>query len=279
MVGASVVGFDQDDDGVTVHLADGREKRVAILVGADGLNSAVRAHVVPEARPRYLGYQSLWAIVPAPPSIPPGELVMTYGHVDRFGFARVGRGRVWWFGVILAPEGTGDSGAGATAELLERFDDFAGPAPELIMSTPPGAILRHDVYDLHPLARWSEGRVALLGDAAHACSVAGARGASEALADAVALAESLSGTGGRHNHRAVVGALLAYEERRWSKAAAVQARSRRIGEVISWRQPLACAYRSLSMRTWGARRSQRAVEAELAALGRSGHSSPGGASE
>ena len=54
--GAEFTRFEQDDDGVTAHFADGRTARGEVLVGADGLKSVVRAQLHGESEPRYAGY-------------------------------------------------------------------------------------------------------------------------------------------------------------------------------------------------------------------------------
>lgn len=120
-------------------------------------------------RPRPLGYQSLRAITRFDhPALAPGVFRMTYGRGDRFGVVSLGNGWLWWFGVIVAPEGTTDGAHGRRSDLLQRFRAFHDPIPALIDATPEEAILRHDVRDIEPLAHCGMGRVVLTGDAAHA---------------------------------------------------------------------------------------------------------------
>jgi 2-polyprenyl-6-methoxyphenol hydroxylase-like FAD-dependent oxidoreductase len=93
------VDFDADASGVTLHLADGRQARGSLLVGADGINSAVRGRLCPGTRARYAGYQSLRGLVRYQHDlVTPGTFTMTHGRGDRFGFSSAGRGWLWWFG-------------------------------------------------------------------------------------------------------------------------------------------------------------------------------------
>lgn len=123
-------GFDQDDRRVTLRLSNGSEQRGIALIGADGINSRIRAQLFPLVRPRVLGYQSLRAITRFEhPALVPGVFQMTYGRGDRFGVVSLGEGWLWWFGVIVAPEGTADGPGGRKADLIDRFRGFHDPIP------------------------------------------------------------------------------------------------------------------------------------------------------
>jgi 2-polyprenyl-6-methoxyphenol hydroxylase-like FAD-dependent oxidoreductase len=267
--GAQAVGFVQDPDGVTLHLADGTQERGALLVGADGINSAIRAQLVPEVRPRYAGYQSLRGLVRFQhPLIAPAVFTMTHGRGDRFGYCPAGHGWLWWFGVMPLPEGSTDPPAGRQAELLDHFGDFAEPVPTILAATPDDAILRNDVRDVPPLSRWGEGRVTLVGDAAHAAAVGGGRGVSEAIEDSVVLADCLAAAAtaaaaGAEGHD-LISALRRFEAARRPPTAANQNRSWDYGVLLSRTSPLACTARDLTV----ALRRRRAVEATAAEFSR-----------
>ena len=125
-LGAEVEGFEQDESGVRVSLADGSEERADILVGADGLHSKVRAQLFGPEKPRYAGYTAWRAVVkPTEELVPWGTGFESWGRGARFGCAHVGDGRVYWFATANVPEGEKDgppgSPAGAKATLLRRF--------------------------------------------------------------------------------------------------------------------------------------------------------------
>lgn len=260
-------GFRQEDTGVTLFLADGREERGGLLIGADGITSVIRSQLFPEARPRYLGYQSLRALTKLDDTLLPlGTFTMTYGRGDRFGATRVGRGWVWWFGVIVTTERSGDGPRGRKADLLERFRDFHPPIEQIIGETPERAILRHDIRDLEPLPSWSDGRVALVGDAAHAASVAGGAGVTEAIKDAEVLGECLASLRQVESRNELSAALRAFEAARLPPTSQMQRNSRQLGRMISWRNPVACACRDIWMRTMGPRRQMKQLHAECRRL-------------
>lgn len=269
-VDSEVVDVVQNEAGVTVTLATGERKQGTILVGADGLHSTVRRQLHPTAAPRYLGYQSLRALVDCTElEVPVAQHELTYGRGDRFGVTRCGRGRAWWFGVITAPEGTIDDQRGRRAELLDRFGRFHTRVPTIIASTPEEAILRHDVHDIDPLTRWCDHRLVLVGDAAHAASVAGGQGVSQALLDAAILGRTVAASstdcGGGEP---LVTALEQFDRHRRPAVTALQTSARRTGEIISWRHPVACAYRNLRMRTWQQRQAVRRLDRHLATVAR-----------
>ena len=247
-LGAQVVGFEQDNDGVTVRLADGREVRGDVLIGADGIHSAVRAQLSPTIRPRYAGYQYLRGITEfASPLFPTGRFVFAFGRGDRFGLSHIGPGRLYWWAVIVAPEHASDPSDGRKAEVARRFKSFMAPIPAVIESTPGDQILRNDISDLRPLASWGVGRVTLLGDAAHATTPNLGRGAGEALEDAVTLAGHVASARRAHS-QAVATALRYYERRRIEPTARVQTTAWRLGVAASQRNPLICRARDLLMR-------------------------------
>ncbi len=77
-------------------------------------------------------------------------------------------------------------------ELLERVGDWRDPIPALIEATTPETVIHIDIHDLDPLPAYVNGRVVLLGDAAHAMSRDRGQGAGQSLEDAVVLAAALA---------------------------------------------------------------------------------------
>ena len=227
-LGAECIAFEQDAAGVTVRLADGSVERGDALIGADGLWSTVRAQLFGQAKPRYAGYVAWRGVVPFSDQ---GAGFESWGRGQRFGLVPIGRGRVYWYATANVPEGSYD-GNGHQHELLRRFGHWHEPIPEILRLTPESAILRNDLYDREPLRRWGEGRVTLLGDAAHPMTPNFGQGACQAIEDAVVLADCLV------DSREIAGALRTYEARRVRRAAALVKQSRRFGQIGQLENPL-----------------------------------------
>ena len=264
--GAKCVGFEQDEDAVMVRLETGDEVLGSALVGADGIDSTVRAKLQPESSPWFAGYQYLRAMIPYD-DFPKGRFTFVFGKGDRFGLHDVSDARLYWFGVLLNEPGAGDPPEGRKTELARRFADFTEPIPEVIAATPEESIMRSDIRDLTPLEQWTDGRVTLIGDAAHATTPNLGRGAGEAVEDAVALAQHISGS-----PKDTPGALRAYEEERREAAAEVQRRSRRLGRVASRTNPAFIRLRKLIFTRFVGPGMVRGAEREFAeyAASRSG---------
>lgn len=262
-LGSKVGGFEQDEDGVTLFLADGREERFDLLVGADGLRSRVRASLFGPEEPRYAGYTAWRAVArPREELLPWGEGFESWGRGARFGCAHIGGGRVYWFATKNAPEGEKDgpprSPEGPKRALLELFRGWHRPVEGLVGATEEGTIRRDDIYDREPDARWGKGRVTLLGDAAHPSTPNLGQGACLAVEDAVVLARCLRER--RDGTRGVEGALRRYEGLRRERAAKVVRLSRRIGRIGQLENPALRALRDLVLKATPPGASLRQVE-------------------
>jgi 2-polyprenyl-6-methoxyphenol hydroxylase-like FAD-dependent oxidoreductase len=122
--------------------------------------------------------------------------------------------------------------------LLDLFHSCHDPVPAVIEATDEAAILRNDIYDRPPLHHWSQGRVTLLGDAAHPMTPNMGQGACQAIEDAVALATCLT------TQPTVASALQAYEKQRIKRANSVVQQSARLGQVAQWEGSMAVKMRS-----------------------------------
>ncbi|GAB4583578.1 FAD-dependent monooxygenase [Nocardia sp. IFM 10818] len=224
---------------VSVARADGTVAHSAgvstgdVIVGADGIRSVVRRAVCGEVTPRYSGYTA-WRLV-VTPAEPMGDLGETWGSGERFGYAALADGRVYCFAAVTAPA---DRPSGGLAELRDRFGDWHQPIPRLLAAADEPAVLHNDIYHLPPLPTYVAGRIALVGDAAHAMTPNLGQGACQALEDAVVLAEVATRDPD----------LTRYDAERRPRTQMIATRSERIGNVAQLSWAPAVALRNAVMR-------------------------------
>lgn len=259
-LGAEVDTFNEDGAQVQVRLRSGTVAKGDLLVGADGLRSAVRDRLLDDGDPVYLG-STVWRGIVSSEGI-----AMSSGH----GFNWVGRGseflaffladdRIYWACVTKEPRGEKPGPAGHKQDVLERFGTWAEPIPSLITATDDAAILRNDMYDRPPAGRWSRGHATLVGDAAHPMTPNSGQGACQALEDAVALGESLERASN------LTAAFELYERRRLRRTNRVVTMSRQASRSVQIENPLLCMLRDTFGRLLPHRLLLRMLDVTLAA--------------
>jgi 2-polyprenyl-6-methoxyphenol hydroxylase-like FAD-dependent oxidoreductase len=255
--GAECVGFEQDADGVTVRFAGGRDERGDALIGADGINSVLRAQLLGPARPRYAGYTIWRAIVDFDRERAPlGTFRVVWGRGSRFVFYHASERELYWAAIANAPEGGRDPQGQTRPALLARFRDWPAPTAAIIEATKESSIRRQDIYDRPPVRRWGTGRMTLLGDAAHAMTFNVGQGACQAIEDAAVLSKCLAAGG------SAAAALRAYEAQRRDRTARLIKRAWRLGALGRWEHPLSCALRDTLLRTVLKRAIKRNFESD-----------------
>jgi len=227
---AEVVDYEQDGTSVTVRLANGESERGTALIGADGLWSKVRRKVVGDGKPRVSGHTTYRSVIPTeqmPEDLRWNAATLWAGpkcHIVHYPLSG-------WkvFNLVVtyhnnAPEPV----AGKPVEAEEVMAGFAH------VHERAQKIIRHGsgwklwvLCDRDPVDRWIDGRVALLGDAAHPQLQYFAQGACMAMEDAVALGHCVDAHPGD-----IDSALAAYSALRVLRTARIQLQSRAIGEHI-----------------------------------------------
>lgn len=232
--GFECVAVEQDDRGATARFANGHADTADLVVGADGLNSAVRAALFGPQPPRYAGYTCWRGIGPRPAALEPGYVGEWWGRGRRFGITTLPGDRVYWFAALNAPQG--QKAADERAAVAAAFRGFADPVPELIAATPPDRVLRNDIVDRPPALPWAVGRVGLVGDAAHPTTPNLGQGGCQAIEDAVVLA--------RHVRRGgPAGVWEGFAAERFPRTRAVVRESWTFGRIGQWEGRLACRLR------------------------------------
>ena len=209
--GTAVTGFSESGAGVQVRVRDrltgtSSTLRGDVLVGADGLYSAVRAQLHPGEPPPRWGGVIMWrGVVEGAPFLT-GRTVAVAGTNAALKFVaypisrqaeRRGQALLNWVAEVMLPAGR-LAGAdwnrtGRVEDVLPWFADWKFgwlDVPALITGAP--RILEYPMVDRDPLPSWGAGRVTLLGDAAHPMYPIGANGGSQAVLDARILAWSLA---------------------------------------------------------------------------------------
>jgi 2-polyprenyl-6-methoxyphenol hydroxylase-like FAD-dependent oxidoreductase len=206
------------------------------LVGADGIHSSVR-RLLGGNKASYRGYAIFRGLVDAPASLIQGHNGESWGAGRRFGILAVGKNRICWYATANTsdPQLLADD---RQRRLLQLFAGWHDPIPQLIAAADPNEILLNSACDHSTSRFWSKEAVTLLGDAAHALTPNLGQGACMALEDAFVLAQCLA-----KSHNLNEG-FRRYESLRFSHVRNAVLRSRWIGHVGQWKNPLITSVRN-----------------------------------
>ena len=224
----ALASYENKDDHVVIKTADGRSFEAAAVIGSDGLGSAVRRQMVGEEKPRPIGYVAHRTIVPmdqVSKEVAVDDVILWGGpgfHIVQYPLRERSL-----FNIVAVFR---------TENLYERADEET--YRQVLMKTYASAHpLMHEmlrtmdlkrrwvIADRDPIRNWTDGRVALLGDAAHATLQSFAQGACMAIEDAVVLAEYMDGS-----KDDLHSAFKAYEKARYLRTARIVLESRSLWE-------------------------------------------------
>ncbi|WP_416898413.1 MAG: 3-hydroxybenzoate 6-monooxygenase [Minwuia sp.] len=227
---AEVVDYDQDGSSVSAILANGERIAGSMLIGADGLWSNIRKRVIGDGAPRVSGHTTYRSVIPVeqmPEDLRWNAATLWAGpkcHIVHYPLSG-------WklFNLVVtyhndAPEPV--AGKPVEKDEVRRGFEHIADLPRSIIDMGENWKL-WVLCDREPAANWIDGRVALLGDAAHPMLQYMAQGACMAMEDSVALAHEMAAHDGDAGR-----ALPAYQERRRLRTARVQLQSRFLGDHV-----------------------------------------------
>ncbi|MCO6187915.1 FAD-dependent oxidoreductase [Rhizobium sp. L1K21] len=225
-LGVTFRSINQDEDGVSVETSDGETRRYDLVIGADGLYSAMREAVMPDApKPTYTG-QAVWrAVVDTPEGI--DTAIMWLGPNVKVGVNPTSKTQSYIFITEDVPARQRfDDG-----ELVSKMQALMEPFSDPIVQAMRAQIGNHSSIVYRPLESmlvrgpWHKGRVVLIGDAVHATTPHLASGACIGIEDAIVLAEEIE------KAESLDDALPAFQERRFERCRMVVENSLRLGQI------------------------------------------------
>lgn len=252
ITGAEVRAVRSEDESARVsYERNGSEQELVadLVVGADGVRSTVRGCLHPRyPGPVARGYVAWRGVAEFPGR--EDRVEVTWGRDDEFGIVALGDEQVYWF--ATCPSAARAERGDHREDVLQRFGSWHAPIGDLVRAS-GDPVLRHEVVDLStPLPRMACGRVALLGDAAHAATPDMGQGAAMALEDAVVLGAELV-------EQDVPSALENYDRQRRPRNERIVRRSRWAGRITHSGSRWVSTARDVVLRSVPARAAARAA--------------------
>jgi salicylate hydroxylase len=224
-LGCSVAAYEQTKDGVTAKLSVGKTISGDVLIGADGIHSTIRTQMLGPDQPRFTGNVAWRAVVPMDrlgTDAPNPTACAWMGRGKHAVTYRLRRGELANFVGVVERDGWTNEGwseGGSKQEALADFDGWHPTVRRIIEQS--DELFKWALFDRAPLKYWVDGRVALLGDAAHPMLPFLAQGAAMAVEDAWVLAVALS-----EAETDPTAALRAYQDQRKPRTSRIQAASK-----------------------------------------------------
>ncbi len=228
-LGAKCIGVVERDRDITAKFEDGSTATGEVLVASDGVNSILREYVLGEkVEPKYGGYVNWNGLVAVSDDLAPADMWAIYvGENKRASLMPVAGDRFYFFFDVPLLKGTTCDRANYQAELKKHFEGWAKPVQLLIERLDPETVARVEIHDVGPISRMVKGRVALIGDAAHATCPDLGQGGCQAMEDGLVLTNYLVST-----NLSVADALTRYEKERKVRTTEIVVKARNRAEVI-----------------------------------------------
>ncbi len=241
-LGSRVSGYRKNADGSVTALvehADGGTSQVkgALLLGADGIHSAIRAQMHPGQPPIHWGGALMWRGTTWAKPIRSGASMVGLGtHLQRVVFypishpdPKTGLSMINWIAEVTLDNAEGWKQSGwfrqvETDDFVHHFEDWVWDwldVPAMLRNA--GSVFENPMIDRDPVSTWQDGPVLLLGDAAHAMYPTGSNGGSQAIVDARILGAAMV------EHGVTPDALAAYDAKQCGPISQLVLRNRGAG--------------------------------------------------
>ncbi len=224
------VSYQQTDNSVSATFEDGFIAEADFLINADGIKSNARLQIHGHLHLRYSG-QTCWRFVSDfdLPETARGNMYEIWSNKKglRIGYSGINNKQIYVYITNFAQPGGRDNAQTIVDDLLNVCNEFPPIVREMILSTKGMGIIRNDLFDFKPLRTWTDRKMALIGDAAHATTPNLGQGACQAIEDAYVLAQKLS------TYQDIETGLKSFEKTRIRKAAYITNTSWRFAQITN----------------------------------------------
>lgn len=235
-----IISLIQQQDQICINFADGSHFNCNYLIAADGIHSAIRQQLLPQAHIRHAGY-ACWRAVINSEQLKINETFETWGNEGcRFGVSQLAKNKIYWYACINASQNSKLKNYTIT-DLQNRFKNFHHPIPDVLAQTQNHQLIWNDISDLKPLKQFAFNNILLVGDAAHATTPNMGQGACQALEDAATLQLCLL------QQKNIADVFKIFEQKRIPRTKFVIKNSRRMGQLAQSENKFTIALRNFIM--------------------------------
>jgi salicylate hydroxylase len=237
LTGHRLTGIEQSATGVTAQFANCPNVQADALLAADGVRSTVRKLIIGDEAPDFAGQIAYRCLIPratAEPYLGAGNAVVSIGAARIFNRYVIRGGDLVNVIGIAQSDTWAQEGWSTPATNAEFAAQFAGFHPDvlgLINAAPPQSLIKWGLFVRPPLAQWAQGRVLLIGDAAHPMLPFLGLGAATAIEDGIVIARALA------LGLDIEPAFAAFQRARFERVEAVRTQSILQGQIIQAADP------------------------------------------
>lgn len=222
-------GFSQKSGSVIVHFAEQPSVQARLVIGADGINSLTRQIILNDGKPIYRNAMSWRGLIEEGDDLSYANYARKFyflaGEGKNFVIVDVGEGMICWTATVFSDsEQVANSPEESKLRVLQEFSGWDESVGIIVEKTEASSIVERGIYDRLPVPKWSQGRITLLGDAAHSMRPTLGQGTAMAFEDAYVLSVCLSKTDDWEL------ALSQYESQRISRTQIIQEQALIAGE-------------------------------------------------